>query len=208
MTFNDQHEKRALRHEKKLLRLGSPDPLCQICKRPCDFRSLSRDQNGTFKCRNCRNVRKSYSSIVVKRRQQAFQKAGYLAPRCLICGERRLETLELHHVAGEANSALLAPLCSNCHTVQSDEQEDLPVDLRFRDPDRRPLVLQAAFDCGLAILAGAAALTSEDQTESVFLGMIAVALLAWAVYNIAADQHFAATYGQQYSAGVTAPVPK
>jgi hypothetical protein len=63
--------------------------------------------------------------------------------------------LELDHVANEADSDLLAPLCASHHAVKSHGAETGPMAaLRLRDPARRALVVQAAYRLG-----GAAILT-------------------------------------------------
>ena len=142
------------------------------------------------------------------RRLLRLATAGYHDPSCLFCSEADLRTLQLHHVSGEANSILGVPLCGNCHAIVSDQQEDLPLDLRLRDPDRRPLLLQAAFNFGLAIITGMIGLGSKDGTETAFWAIITVGLIAWAVWDIAADGHFAARFGADYSDAVPAPVPR
>jgi len=90
----------------------------------------------------------------------------------------------------------------------SDQQEDLPLDLRLRDPERRPLALQAAFNFGLAILTGFIGIDSANATEMAFWAIITAALIAWGVWDIAADTDFAARFGADYSVGVPATVPR
>jgi hypothetical protein len=119
-----------------------------------------------------------------------------------------MRTLQLHHLAAEANSTLTVPLCGNCHAIVSDQQEDLPTDLRLRDPDRRPLALQAAFNLGLAILTGIISIDSTNATETALWAIITAALIAWAVWDLAADTDFAARFGADYSVGVPAMVPQ
>jgi hypothetical protein len=151
---------------------------------------------------------KAQTERASKAKLRKFAKQGYDDPICFQCWERDLRTINLHHVAGEANSSLCVPLCANCHDVASDTQEDLVGGLRLRDPDRRPLVLQAAFDLGLSIMAGAVAISAREATEATFWGLIAVALAGWAIWNLTADMHFATQFGSDYSAGVMAPVPR
>ena len=116
-------------------------------------------------------------------------------------------SLELHHLAGKANSTLLAPVCGNCHAILSDSQIDLTADLMRPDCERRPLQLQAAFELGLAILMGAWAIVEENPTTAIVLGMIVVALIGWAAWNMSADRHLCEIHGPNYCKGVTATVP-
>ncbi len=213
MSTYETNRERALRHDKKRLALGSTSPACVECsesniimlRKPKTRRARIRCHNCTAKC-----ARRSASAT--EARLATFVAAGYDAPTCFVCGESAIATLELHHVAAEANSTLAVPLCMNCHAVQSDGQEDLPVDLRLRDEQRRPLVLQAAFDFGLALLlmvlsVANASRDGEGATAAVFYGLAAVALVAWGVWNLAADAHLAERYGPEYSAAVPAVVP-
>jgi len=59
-------------------------------------------------------------------------------PSCAVCGEYRVRTLELHHIAGEANSDAVTWLCKNCHALVSEAQYDDPPQLLrhkyYRDP--------------------------------------------------------------------------
>lgn len=214
MSTYESNRARAIRLDKKRLALGSTKPICAVChesniialRKPKTRRALIR-------CHNCAAKGAQRSMRANEARLAALASAGYTSPTCFVCGESAIETLELHHVAAEANGALLVPLCMNCHAVQSDAQEDLPIDLRVRDEHRRPLVMQAAFDLGLALLFLVAAATSAAKegkvgTVAVFYGLVLVALMGWGVWNLAADAHFADRYGADYSALVPAPVPK
>jgi hypothetical protein len=137
-----------------------------------------------------------------------FTEAGYVAPSCLFCHEPDLCVLQLHHVAGQANSELLVPLCGNCHLIVSDDQSDLPANVLSGDLHRRPLVLQAAFNFGLAIVTGIISTDSPDGTEAVFWALVTVGLIAWGVWDIAADGYFLVAFGLDYSEGILAPVPR
>jgi hypothetical protein len=210
MSNAERKTRRAVRLEKKRQLLG-PDAKCE-CQR-ADVRYLKRvkrsgSQTADILCRNCYKKRSHQCSDqhrhTVSRR---FAAKGYPEPQCLGCHESDVCVLELHHVATEANSELVVPLCLNCHAIASDDWEDLSIDLRVRDDERRPLVLQAAFEFGLAVMLWLMA-ALVPPTARVFLGMAGIVLVAWAVWNLAADQHFASTYGPDYSIGVAAPVPR
>jgi hypothetical protein len=210
--------RRATRHAKKLLMFGVSCPICIDCSMG-DIRCLCRrigspknDQSSSPICCNCRCKRKNPSSIALNRKLKRYRDAGYPQPTCTICNESDLRTLELDHLAGEANSGLVGPLCANCHAMKSDDEQDRPIDLRRRDPDRSALVLQAAFDFGLAIILGAYAVAAwgEDDgqpTRAVFWGLIAAALVAWAIWDLAADEHFTNILGPGYDHAIAAPVP-
>ena len=60
------------------------------------------------------------------RRQNALDRLGSNAPRCVICGEDDWRTLEFHHIAGRAFDDGGAILCRNCHRKLSDDQKDHP----------------------------------------------------------------------------------
>lgn len=208
--------RQAIRWERKRLRLGVPDPECLDCDRS-DVRFLNRVRSkiigvpiGSIVCGNCRKLRGKWSKASLNRKRLTFENAGYPDPACFTCGQSDLRTLELHHVAAETNSDLLVPLCVNCHSIQSDTQEDAPMDFRLADPERRPLVLQAAFEIGLGSMFSVVAVieSNEDRSYAIALGFIAILLFAWAVWNLAADTHFAGKYGPDYSKGVPVPVPR
>jgi len=209
--------RRADRWNKKRLRLGETDPQCVQChiaEIPClrRIKNAKSAYNGMILCDNCCSRNRGFSDRSRKNRIRKFENLGYVNPQCLICNEAEIMILELHHVAGEANSKILAPLCGNCHDIQSDAQEDLPADLRLRDPKRRPLVQQAAFELGLALLFGAVICfpslsVLKDGSWNTFLGIIALTLVGWAIWNLAADPYFAEQFGSDYSVGVPAPVP-
>ena len=210
MTGRDNDIPRKARHERKRLILGSPDPTCAQCgsKNVCSLRRIGTGKRTQILCDNCCAKQKPLSQRARKARVLRFAEAGYAEPTCLTCGESDLRAMELHHMAAAANSNLLVPSCGNCHAIESDDQEDLLVDLRLRDTTRRPLALQAAFDFGLAsILFLLAAASKEAQTMRTFYGLVAIALIAWATWNIAADQHFSEQFGSDYSSGVPVPVP-
>jgi len=204
---------RAIRWEKKRLRLGDPKPKCAKCGNSeiaCLRRQKSTRKGNSADgiiCDNCHKKCRGSSSQTEHKKRLKIRNAGYSTVECAVCCESDIRTLELHHISGEANSSFVAPLCGNCHAAASDAQEDLPTDLRLRDPDRRPLVLQAAFEFGLAIVLGFIATQYEDASGKAFLALVAVILVAWACWNVAADHHFATQFGPDYSTGVPARVP-
>lgn len=58
------------------------------------------------------------------RRLQALGVADEADATCANCGERRVECLELHHVAGRYFADETVILCANCHRCVSDPAED------------------------------------------------------------------------------------
>ncbi len=169
---------------------------------------LCRSRAGEIRCHNCRAKRKPLSLSSQRRKLALLKKLGYDGFKCLLCGETDLRVFESHHIAGQANSTLQGPLCLNCHAIQSDLQEDTLGTLRRQDPDRRPLELQAAFEFGLAAFLVVYAAAGDLEAEArVFFTAVVVVLVAWAVWNLAADKHFVATLGSDYSRGVSVPPP-
>ncbi|WP_445475702.1 HNH endonuclease signature motif containing protein [Methanococcoides methylutens] len=51
---------------------------------------------------------------------------------CRICGEDDPLVIEQHHIEGRANSDVTIPLCKNCHTKITHEQNALKPEYRFR----------------------------------------------------------------------------
>lgn len=200
---------------KKLMRLGTGQPSCMHCDMT-DCRCLFRPRRGSvsapIRCRNCHAKRTGHSAAQLQAKAVRFEDAGYTNPACVACSEADLRTLELDHIAGIDNSALVTPLCLNCHAIKSDDAEDMPwAQLRLQDPERSALVLQAAFEFGLACVLGlyAAANGHDDgqATHAVFFGLIALALIAWAMWNLSADQHFTHVLGPGYDKAIPASVP-
>jgi hypothetical protein len=200
------------RWEWRRLRLGSPHPHCAVCGMD-NLQALCRTRKTAARpsrvlCANDRLRQRHLSDRAIEARLRTFALAGYHDPTCFICGENDLRTLELQHVVGRANSGLVVPYCGNCHAIASDYQEDLPLNLLAHGVERSPLLLQAAFDFGLAIAVGALSIHATGATETTFWALAAVALVAWAVWNIAADQHFSTALGPGYGDAVPAPVPR
>jgi ribosomal protein L37AE/L43A len=186
-------ERRLDRHDRKLLALGVPDPRCQDCGND-RVPALRRLGDGVIKCANCKKGYGPMSPTAANRKLARFAKAGYGDPKCTACGLDCLRVLNLHHIAGEANSTLGAPLCENCHALVSDSQEDLPTtpDLRLRDLSRDPHLKLAAMLEGVAI----------------FFGLLMIALFAWAAWNRAAATELAAQFGPDYWHVITSAVPR
>jgi hypothetical protein len=70
--------------------------------------------------------------------------------------------------------------------------------LRLRDLDRRALVLQAAFEFGLAAILAMFAVwegANEETARCIFFGVASAGLFAWATWNVAADEYFVGAYG-------------
>ena len=129
----------------------------------------------------------------------------------MICEDPSLQVLELDHIASEANSSFVEPLCANHHAIKSHMAESGPMAaLRLRDPKRSALALQAAFELGLSALLGMFAVWDgmrEETARSVFLGIAAGLLVAWAIWNLAADDHFEKILGPGYDHAIIAEVP-
>jgi hypothetical protein len=163
-------------------------------------------------CHNCKGKRKKVSATGSARQAHRFAESGYFKPECVICHESTLQILERDHLAHEANSALCEPLCGNHHAVKSFMFEHgAMAALRLRDPQRRALVLQAAFEFGLAaILAMFAVMEGADEETArcIFFGLTSAALFAWATWNLAADTYFVGVLGPAYDRAIQAPVPR
>ncbi len=52
---------------------------------------------------------------------------------CAICGEDDKSVIERHHVDGRNNSEWIKPLCKNCHTKITAEQNKLSPKARSKD---------------------------------------------------------------------------
>jgi len=208
---------REARHAKKHLKLGIPRPVCTDCG-VADIRCLSRLKPTAthctpLRCYNCHRKRKRVSPEALLRKLKRFSDAGYTEPACIVCREADLRTLELDHLAGEANSVFVEPLCLNCHAIKSDAAEDEPMaSLRLDDPNRPALVLQAAFEFGLAFILAAygAALTTKEgeAARAVFFGLVAAVLVAWALWNLAAHEYLTNALGPGYDHAIPAVVPR
>jgi hypothetical protein len=197
---------------KKLLRFGTDCPKCAKCGRS-DDRYLGRMKaTGWMICRNCRAKRKPLSTKAAAQKASRFSDAGYSKAACVICEDASLQVLELDHIAGEANSSFVEPLCANHHAIKSHMAESGPMAaLRLRDPDRSALALQAAFELGLSAILGMFAVWDgmrEETARSVFLGVAAAVLVAWAIWNLAADAHFEKVLGAGYDRAIAAEVPQ
>jgi hypothetical protein len=198
---------------KKLLRLGTDQPRCARCKTTeeavlCRIAGPGK-ASGTVLCHNCRDRRGKLSPKASTEKARRFADAGYFKPACVICDEPMLQILERDHVAHKANSDLIAPLCGNHHAIKSHMAETGPMAaLRLGDPERRALVLQAAFEFGLAAILAMFAVwegADEQTARAVFFGLASAGLFAWATWNLAADEHFAGAYGLDYDRGGPAP---
>jgi hypothetical protein len=201
---------------KKLLRFGTDSPQCAKCK-TTDERVLCRiagpgKASHTILCHNCKGRRGKLSPKASTQKARRFADAGYPDPACVICGEPTLQILERDHVAHAANSEFIAPLCGNHHAIKSHMAETAPMAaLRLRDPERRALVLQAAFEFGLAAILAMFAVwegANEETARCIFFGVASAGLFAWATWNVAADEYLAVAYGLDYDRGVPLPAPR
>jgi hypothetical protein len=197
---------------RKLLRFGTDRPRCAKCKSN-DIRTLCRVQrqgkaSAIILCRNCKEQRRKVSARAASRKAQRFTAEGYVKPSCIICKTPTLQILELDHLANEANSDLTEPLCANHHAMKSYAAETGPMAaLRLRDPDRRALVLQAAFEIGLGTICALWAAwdgANDEMARAVFLGLVSASLFAWAAWNLGADEHFVRVLGSDYDRAIPA----
>jgi hypothetical protein len=199
---------------RKLLRFGTDSPRCSTC--PCtDARILCRVKRpgnaAVILCRSCNAKRKSPSAKVTARKVKRFEDAGYYKAVCVVCSDPNVQVLELDHMANETNSSFVEPLCANHHAIKSHVAESGPMAVvRLRDPNRTALALEAAFDFGLATILGMMAVSdgSENASRAVFFAAIALALVAWGLWNIAADEHFKNVLGPAYDRAIPAEIPR
>lgn len=201
---------------KKLLRFGTDDPRCERCKTD-DVRVLCLvarpgKASHAILCHYCRDKRGKLSPKASAAKARRFAEAGYFKPACVVCNEPALQLLELDHLDGEANSNRTEPLCGNHHAIKSYWAEHGPMAaLRLRDPQRRALVVQAAFEFGLAAILALFAMwegANEEAARAIFFGVASAGLFAWATWNLAADEYFAGAYGVDYDSAVPLPVPR
>ncbi len=127
-----------------------------------------------------------------QRHERRRQVLGDPKPFCNICGIDAVEVLEAHHTFGAANSEHRTWLCRNHHAMASDRQEDLVPDLRRPDPNRSPLLKQAAMQQGAAIM----------------LNLLAEELEARAAWNVEASADLIAEHGEDVFSAIKAEVPK
>jgi uncharacterized membrane protein YiaA len=199
---------------KKLLRFGTDAPRCAKCP-STDTRTLCRvKQAGKAElilCRNCNAKRKAPSAKATARKVKRLEDAGYYEAVCVICSDPNVQILELDHMGNEANSALSEPLCANHHAIKSYMAESGPMAaLRLRDPDRTALALEAAFDFGLATILGMMAISdgTDSASRAVFFAAVALALVAWGLWNLSADTHFKNVLGPAYDRAIPAEIPR
>jgi hypothetical protein len=201
---------------KKLLRFGTDRPQCARCKTTdegalCRVASPGKTSQSIL-CHNCKDRPRKLSPKASAQKARRFKDAGYARPSCVICEEPTLQILELDHLANDANSGLAEPLCGNHHAMKSYAAEHGPMAaLRLRDPRRRALVLQAAFEFGLAAILGMFAVwdgAREETARCVFFGAVSLTLVAWAMWNLAADEYFVESLGPGYDRAITAALPR
>jgi hypothetical protein len=199
---------------RKLLRFGTDSPRCAEC--PCtDTRILCRVERpgkaDAILCPSCNARRKSPSAKATARKVKRFEDAGYYKAVCVVCSNPNVQVLELDHMANKTNSGLVEPLCANHHAIKSHVGESGPMEvLRLRDPDRTALALEAAFDFGLAVILGLMAVSdgTENASRAVFFGAVALALVAWGIWNLEADTHFKNVLGPAYDRAIPAEIPR
>jgi len=90
------------------------------------------------------------------RHERKREALGDPDPACLLCGYDNPVGLEIHHVAGAANSDVTIWLCKNCHAEMSDAQIDDPRHLYRHTAHRDPLTRTAAMLLNLSHLSAAA----------------------------------------------------
>jgi hypothetical protein len=197
---------------RKELRFQVDDPKCATCCET-DIGTLCKPSKHrtAVLCRNCKDRSKTLTARSAITKLQLFKEAGYSKPACAVCGEDSIQLLEGDHVENDANSQLQVPLCLNHHAIKSQSAEVGPMaKLRLRDPNRRALELQAAFEFGAAAILGMIAVwdgANEQTVRAIFFGVISAGLLLWALWNLQADAQFASTYGADYGSMLpTAPI--
>jgi predicted metal-binding protein len=199
---------------KKLLRFGTDAPQCGGCP-STDTRTLCRVKQlgkaDLILCSSCSAKRKPPSAKATARKLKRFEDAGYYEVLCVICSDSNVQVLELDHMANKINSGLSEPLCANHHAIKSHMAESGPMALlRLRDPDRTALALEAVFNFGLAAILGmmAASDGTENASRAGFFAIVALALVAWGVWNLAADAHFKNVLGPTYDRAIPAVIPR
>jgi len=84
-----------------------------------------------------------------QRHERKRQLLGQPKPTCSCCGHDDVNALQLHHVAGEANSHLAAFVCPNCPAALSDQQQDENRDILDHRVPRDPFLQCAGLLLGL-----------------------------------------------------------
>jgi uncharacterized membrane protein YiaA len=196
------------------LRFGTDAPQCAGCS-STDTRTLCRVKRpgkaDLILCSSCNAKRKPPSTKATARKLKRFEDAGYYEAVCVICSDSNVQVLELDHMANKINSGFSEPLCANHHAIKSHMAESGPMAaLRLQDPDRTALALEAAFDFGLATILGMMAVSdgSENASRAVFFAVVALALVAWGLWNLAADTHFKNVLGPAYDRAIPAEIPR
>jgi hypothetical protein len=200
---------------RRRLRLGTADPQCAKCKSK-ELGALcvisKGDGSMLILCRTCKAERTPISVKARKQKARRFEEAGYFKPACVVCHDPNLQILELDHLAGAANSALIEPLCANHHGIKSFLAESgLMASLRLRDPERSALLLQAAFEFGAGALLGMFAVgdgAREETARAIIFGVLSLALFAWAAWNLKADAHLEKVLGRGYDHAIAAEIPR
>lgn len=200
---------------RKLLRFGTDNPRCAVCKLD-DARLLcsieSPGKPNRILCANCKSKTKQLSAKSAAQKARRFENAGYFKLACIICNDPTLQILELDHVAHVANSSFVAPLCANHHAIKSFLAGIGPMAaLRLRDPERSALQLQAAFEFGLGLVLSMFAIVDglrDETARSVCFGVAAGLLFGWALWNVAADKHFENVLGRGYDRAIPAAIPR
>jgi hypothetical protein len=127
------------------------------------------------------------------RKAKRLQMLGTGSPSCAVCGFHRNSTsLEVHHIAGEANQELSVILCRTCHDDLSDTAIDTLGDLRRRYANRDPLTVLGALLQGLAD----------------FLRPLGDSLEAWATWCLATGPHLSERLGPQWWKALPAAAPR
>lgn len=86
---------------------------------------------------------------------------------CAVCGEDNKDVIEMHHVDGRNNSDWVKPLCKNCHTKITAEQNKLSPKTRSKDTSEQNLMAFNIISIG--------ALLRELGERLISLGMEATA---------------------------------
>jgi hypothetical protein len=127
------------------------------------------------------------------RRAKRLQLLGTGNPACAICGyHRNPASLEVHHVAGEANQELSVLLCRTCHDDLSDTAIETLGNLRRRRADRDPLEVLGAL----------------LQGNVIFFRSLADSLEAWASWCRKTGPYLSQHLGPRWWEAVPVAVPR
>ncbi len=203
---------------KKLLRFGTDVPQCAKCgndDRRVRFAASRRGADRLILCANCRAERKrAICSCREHEEPRRLQPTATRSLRAWSASIPVLRMLELDHLAGAANSDRMLSRRARITTHSSrtwPRAAQCCGAAAARSQSIGAAVLQAAFEFGLGAVLGMWAVWDgmhEETARSVFLGVAAGMLIAWALWNLSADEYFENTFGPGYDRAIAAAVPR